>query len=91
MSTSKEIQIEVLKEHYRQCLAFWKREKHSEITAQAMALNDILRTRHNPFVPRGEVLDAEVRKTVVDNILQEFCETVRNELETTSANRTLQK
>lgn len=91
MSTSKEIQIEVLEEHYRQCLAFWKREKHSEITAQAMALNDILRTRYNPFVPRGEVLDAEVHKTVVDNILQEFCETVKNELETILANRTLQQ
>lgn len=84
-------QIEVLEEHYRQCIAFWKREKHSEITAQAMALNDIFRTRHNPFVPRGEVLDAEVRKTVVDNILQEFCETVKNELETILANRTLQQ
>lgn len=82
MSTSKEKQIEMLEEHYRQCLAFWKREKLHGIAAQAMALNDIVRTRHNPFVPQGERLDDEARRKVVEKILQEFCDSVRTKLET---------
>ena len=72
----------ILEEHYQQCLAFWKREKHSDLYASAMALIDIVRTKHNPLVPKGEVLDAEVRKVIVEKHLQEFCKIIKTELET---------
>ena len=79
---TKEQQSIILEEHYNQSQAFWKREKHSDLFAGAMALVDIVRTKHNPVVPNGEVLDAEVRKEVVEKHLQEFCEIIRTELET---------
>ena len=72
----------ILEEHYQQCLAFWKREKHSDLYASAMALIDIVRTKHNPIVPKGEILDTEVRRTIVEKHLQEFCEVIKTELET---------
>lgn len=79
---TKEQQAVILEEHHKQCLAFWKREKHSDVFASAMALVDIVRTKHNPVVPKGEVLNAEVRKEVVEKHLQEFCEIIRTELVT---------
>ena len=79
---TKEQQSFILEEHYQQCVAFWKREKHSEVSANAMALIDIVRTKRNPFVPKGEPLDLEVRKTIVEKHLQEFCESIKTELET---------
>lgn len=79
---TKEQQSAILEEHYNQCFAFWKREKHSDLYASAMALIDIVRTKHNPIVPKGEILDTEVRRTIVEKHLQEFCEVIKTELET---------
>lgn len=81
MNIVQENQMKMLEEHHKQCLDFWKREKHSELSAMAMALIDIIHTKHNPFVPRGERLDADVRKTTIEKYLQEFCDCVRTELE----------
>ena len=81
MNRVQENQMKMLEEHHNQCLDFWKREKHSDLSAKAMALIDILRTKHNPFVPRGEKLDVDVRRTTIEKYLQEFCDCVRNELE----------
>ena len=82
MNMTQEVQTMLLEEHYSQCLAFWKREKHSELSAKAMALLDILHTKHNPFKPKGELLDVEIRRTVMAKLLQEFCDSVRKELGT---------
>ena len=78
---TKEQQSSILEEHYKQCLDFWKREKRSDLLASAMASLDIVRTKHNPFAPNGEVLDAEVRRAIVEKHLHEFCEDIRTELE----------
>lgn len=79
---TKEQQSAILEEHYNQCFAFWKRERRSDLYASAMSLMDIVHTRHNPLIPKGEVLDPEVRKTVVEKYLQEFCEVIKNALDT---------
>lgn len=81
MYTKAQQQV-ILEEHYQRCLAFWKREKHFDLYASAMALIDIVRTKHNPIVPKGEILDTEVRRTIVEKHLQEFCEVIKTELET---------
>ena len=79
---TKEQQSAILEEHYNQCFAFWKRENRSDLYASAMSLIDIVRTKHNPLIPKGQILDAEVRKTIVKKHLQEFCEAIKNELDT---------
>lgn len=79
---TKEQQLAILEEHYQQCFDFWKREKYNHLPASAMALIDIVQTKRNPFMPMGEFLDVEVRRTIVEKLLQKFCEDVRMRLRT---------
>ncbi len=79
---TQEQQAIILEEHYQQCFAFWRRAKHTDVSASAMALIDILRTKRNPFVPNGESIEAEVRRVIVNTHLNEFGELIKAELET---------
>lgn len=83
---TKEQQINILEEHHKACVVFWKREKHLDLFANTMALLDLVRCSHNPFTPKGERFDADVRRHVVDSRLQEFCELIKAELETSIKN-----
>lgn len=74
------MQKEVLELHFEQCFKFWKSEC-TYIFANSRALIDLVRTNHNPFKPKGEKLDADVRREVLEKYLQEYCVAMRRELE----------
>ena len=77
----RETQKEVLKLHFEQCYNFYQREGYSDVCSYANSLIDIVRTNYNPFAPRGEKFNADVRREIVEILLDEFCDVVRKELE----------
>lgn len=52
---------EIVTSFYYECYKFWEREGRSVSEAKRLALRDCQELKHDPYVPRGEELDADAQ------------------------------
>lgn len=64
---SKEKTMEILEQFSQECYDFWIRQGKSHKDAFELALKDIKDVKHDPYVPCGELLDAEAKEEFIKN------------------------
>lgn len=64
MLTAKETEL-IMDKFFGECVRFWQMQGNDERKAFENAIEDIERLKHDPYVPRGELLDEETKNLYV--------------------------
>ena len=62
---SKERTTEILKQFSQECYNFWRREGCGHEEATEKMIKDLKCTKHDPYVPCGELLDVEAKEEFI--------------------------
>lgn len=64
MLTVKETEL-VIDKFFNECLRYWKMQLNDERKAYEYAIDDIERMKHDPYVPKGDLIDVPTKEAYV--------------------------